>query len=132
MADKEEERVLQEFSELQEKVMVQSEVMNRIMQQERMIGVHKQRAVLTKTELSAMPDSATMYKSIGKAYFASPKADILKNLDDTVSQYESDSKKLKDQREAIDQKMKDTEAQIRELLAQSPTLVRRLGAVRIQ
>ncbi|GLC44278.1 hypothetical protein PLESTB_000760300 [Pleodorina starrii] len=130
--DESEERALQEFSELQDKVIGQAEYSSRVQQQERLLGIQRQRCILTKQELQAMPDQTIMYKSIGRAYFCSPKPDVLKELDDKAAQMEGDAKSLREQREALDKKMKDTEAQLRELIGQSPALARRLGAVKIQ
>ncbi|GIL44173.1 hypothetical protein Vafri_1702 [Volvox africanus] len=130
--DENDERAVQEFNELQDKVMMQAELHHRVQQQERMLGVQRQRSSLTKQELEKMPDQTTMYKSIGRAYFCSPKTEVLKELDEKVAQLDADSKSLREQRDTVEKKMKDTEAQLRELLGQSPALVRRLGAVKIQ
>ncbi|KXZ49721.1 hypothetical protein GPECTOR_20g578 [Gonium pectorale] len=129
--DAEEQKHLQEFAELQDKVLLQTDMATRVAQQERVLAIQRQRSILTGKELSAMPDGTAMYKSIGRAYFFSPKADVLKGLEEKASGLEADIKKLAEQRQAIDKKMADTEAQIRELLQQSPVLARRLGAVNI-
>ncbi|EFJ40257.1 hypothetical protein VOLCADRAFT_110092 [Volvox carteri f. nagariensis] len=129
--DEGDERAIQEFNELQDKVIMQAEMFQRTQQQERMLGIQRQRCVLTKQELQSMPDSTTMYKSIGRAYFCSPKGEVLKELDEKAASIEADAKSLREQRDAIEKKMKDTEVQLRELIGQSPALVRRLGAVKI-
>lgn len=64
-------------------------------------------------------------------YFCSPKAEVLRELDTKASQLDAEAKSLREQRDAIERKMKDTETQLRELLSQSPSLARRLGAVKI-
>lgn len=38
-----------------------------LMQQERMCNIQKQRSVLTRSELQALPDATAMYKGIGRA-----------------------------------------------------------------
>lgn len=64
-------------------------------------------------------------------YFLAPTAAVLEELDSRVEAYDADIKKAKEQRDAIELKQKDTETQLRELISQSPTLARRLGAVKI-
>ncbi|PNH03331.1 hypothetical protein TSOC_010616, partial [Tetrabaena socialis] len=77
--------------------------------------------------VASASDSAEKLLRSTDDYFNSPKADVVSELEARAAALEADSRKLREQREAIDGKMRDTEGQMRELLGQSPTLVRRLG-----
>lgn len=125
------DKALQDLLELQDKILRQTTINDRLMQQERMCNIQKQRSVLTRSELQALPDATAMYKGIGRAYFISPKADVIKELDDRVAASEADLAKVKEQRDAVDRQMRDTESQLRELIKAAPTLARRLGGLKL-
>ncbi|KAG2488775.1 hypothetical protein HYH03_012772 [Edaphochlamys debaryana] len=126
-----EEKVLQDFEELQQTILNQADASNRIQQQERICSIQRQKTTLTKTELAAMPDQTVMYRSVGRAYFCSPKAEMVQDLEGRLAALDAEAAKIKAARDAVDAKLKDTDNQLRELISQSPSLVRRLGAVNI-
>ncbi len=64
-------------------------------------------------------------------YFLSPKTAVIQDLTTRADNVIADVGKVKEQREAIDQKQKDTEAQLRELISTTPEIARRFGAVAI-
>ena len=66
-----------------------------------------------------------------RSYFLSPKTAIIQDLTTRAENLNADVAKVKEQREAIEQKQKDTEAQLRELISTTPEIARRFGAVNI-
>lgn len=64
-------------------------------------------------------------------YFVAPKAEIVSELTSKVSATDADLEGLKSQKEAVERKMQETENELRELVRASPSIVRKLGNVRI-
>ncbi len=56
---------------------------------------------------------------------------MVKELDERVAASEADVAKIKEQRDAVDRQMRDTESQLRELIKAAPTLARRLGGLKL-
>lgn len=78
------------------------------------------------------PHPALPWPAHLRSYLFAPKAEVLSELEGKSSSMQSDAENLRQQREAVELKMKETEGELREQLRQLPTnspLVRRLTAV---
>mmetsp|Transcript_29010 Transcript_29010/g.53310 ORF Transcript_29010/g.53310 Transcript_29010/m.53310 type:complete len:114 (-) Transcript_29010:1212-1553(-) len=104
-----------EIAELYERAIEQTEALRKAQQQERLRSIQKQRLNLTKEEVSSLPDETVMYKSVGKAYFAWPKSEIVSGIESKIKANDAEIDNLKKQQEAIALKVKDTESQFKDL-----------------
>mmetsp|Transcript_31086 Transcript_31086/g.69027 ORF Transcript_31086/g.69027 Transcript_31086/m.69027 type:complete len:131 (+) Transcript_31086:91-483(+) len=126
MADREEQDK-HAVLELQDRMLMQHDMHRRVLQSERATTMQKQRRELMLSEIKALPDNTKTYQGVGKAYFLAPKPAVVKDTEDSISTAGAELESLKQKRVALEQKMKETENELRELIKHNPQLVRALG-----
>lgn len=109
----EEEKAAQE---LQERVMLGMQAIARLNQQEKLANTRKQRIELTLAELTALPDGTSMYRSVGKAYFASSKDVLVKDAKEAVGVLTQEAETLRKQRTTVEQKCIEAQGELKELV----------------
>lgn len=113
--------------ELQDKMIMVHDASRRVANQERQRARHKYMQELTVTELKSLPEDVACYKSVGKAYFLTTKAEAVAEHEASIAEDVKELESLKQNRAAVDQKLKETEDELGELVASSPHLVRLLA-----
>ncbi|MEW5298839.1 MAG: hypothetical protein WDW38_000430 [Sanguina aurantia] len=120
----------QAIMELFDRVQLHRENASKFAQQDRSAAVMRQRTQLTLSELAAVPEETRVYKSIGKAYFHSPMATVVGALEGRVASCDSDLLSIRQQRDAVEKKLRESDKELQELIrASAPdTLQRMTGA----
>ncbi|XP_065177158.1 prefoldin subunit 1-like [Sycon ciliatum] len=115
MADAELKRA---FAELQQK-MVETEQRMR-MADAQIDGLKRsvKRTILTKQEISGLPEGTRTYDSVGRCFILRPADDISKMLDDRVKTSEERIKTLDEQKGYMEKNVKESQESLRELVRQ--------------
>uniref|UniRef100_A0A7S0RGI1 Prefoldin subunit 1 n=1 Tax=Chlamydomonas leiostraca TaxID=1034604 RepID=A0A7S0RGI1_9CHLO len=117
--------------ELQERLLMSHQTLARLQNQDLSAVRRKKQVELMISEMKALPDNTVMYKSVGKAYFLSPKTDLVSEAEGTVQAVSTEIESIKTQRGVVEQKLKETEGELRELITSHPELRRQLTNVRV-
>lgn len=64
------------------------------------------------------PESAAIYRSIGRAHFCTTKDDETKRQQKYIEDFEEDLKKIAERKEIIYKKLEEAQMNLREMLAQ--------------
>ncbi|GMH33218.1 hypothetical protein BSKO_01052 [Bryopsis sp. KO-2023] len=83
-------------------------------------------SMLITEELKPMPDDTKTYRAVGRAYFCSPKSNILSQLEKDASQCKSDIEHLTTSRKVVEKELQEAEKNMREFLESSPALAAKL------
>ncbi|KAK9816774.1 hypothetical protein WJX72_004957 [[Myrmecia] bisecta] len=118
------DRDKQQFLELQNKMMDNSQKLRNVVQQERLIISSGKRASLTAEELGPMPEDAKLYESIGRAYFLMPKAKLMEELGEQQQTCRAEIRKAAEAKQGYERAIKGVESELRELLQNSPQLAK--------
>lgn len=106
--------------EIQEKLYATTQHIQRLAMEERRKMGNMQRAELTGQEVETMPDETRMYRAVGKAYFFSPKSEVLDNILTMVTESDHEIKALRAQRSQVEEKARATQEEFNELVRSSP------------
>ncbi|GBF91926.1 hypothetical protein Rsub_04650 [Raphidocelis subcapitata] len=110
----------QTLLELRNKLEMSSSYLAMVQQQQRRNAVNTRRAQLTLDELQALPESAPMFKIVGKAYFFSPKPELVEGLSSDVQAGRDAAGELLKQHERAEKALRDVQTEITEVVKGSP------------
>lgn len=94
-----------------------------VQSQQRRAGVNMRRAQLTLDELSAVPDAAPMFRSVGKAYFLAPKQELVGDLEADIKASKDQLAELQKQAERAQKGAEDIQNELREVARDNPKAV---------
>lgn len=106
------------FQELQQQVMETRTKLQLIDAQTEVARRSATRARLTATELKSMSTDTPVYESVGRAFYTRPLADMVAQLDTEAATGEEKVKTLAESKTKLEKRVKDTENNLRELVAQ--------------
>jgi len=101
--------------ELTSKIQQNAAMVKQIEGQQRQLEIEIRRAAITAAHLSELPEDATTYKSLGKAYLFQPKSKILEELEDSVREQDSEIKKYKASKEQLEKTQDSLLKELQEL-----------------
>lgn len=84
--------------------------------QRRASEITLRRAVITAAEIDRLPSSAATYRNLGKAYVLTPRADVMKWLEETAGRADKDIKGAGERKAGLEAKLQRTDKEIKEVL----------------
>mmetsp|Transcript_89512 Transcript_89512/g.172251 ORF Transcript_89512/g.172251 Transcript_89512/m.172251 type:complete len:235 (+) Transcript_89512:62-766(+) len=114
--EKEDEEMAAQVKEIEERLQEVMRENRRLEAQIRTNTVEAKRAELVGSELEPLPESARLYRQVGRTFLQQPKADIARFLKATVAMKKVESRQLQNTQVMLEAKMKSEAGNLRELL----------------
>mmetsp|Transcript_2537 Transcript_2537/g.6819 ORF Transcript_2537/g.6819 Transcript_2537/m.6819 type:complete len:139 (+) Transcript_2537:160-576(+) len=119
----------QQFMELQQKMVQETNKLKHLQSQTRQSEIEKRKCTLTLQELSGLPADVNTFRAIGRTFVLVDKADMTKELEESVAKNEEFVKNSKDKKIYLEKQVKEAEEEIRDLLKGAPALARQIAGV---
>lgn len=111
---------VQALLELRDKLEKNGRFLTMVRQSQQRAATQLRRAELTLEELSPLPESAAVFRPLGRAYVAAGRADLVAELERACAEARDEASKLGVQAERAEAQLRATEDELRELVRSAP------------